>query len=80
MQPTAQVKCDFTFDVPVDLFFRVQVVKAFQDLLQHGGNLRLIEWTRPQLDNYKHIHTDYMQVKSRSTVPMCHSASRDARA
>lgn len=39
----------FTFDVSVDLLLRVQVVQTLQDLLQHGGDLRLVEGPRPQL-------------------------------
>lgn len=46
-----------TFDVPVDLLLRVQVVKPLQDLLEHGGNLRLVKRTCPQLRVYTHTHT-----------------------
>lgn len=52
---TCTSQFDFTFNVPVDLFFRVQVVEPFQDLLQHGGDLILIKRTRPQLEKYTHI-------------------------
>ena len=45
-----------TFNVSVDLLLRVQVVEPLQDLLQHGGNLSLIERTRPQL--HTHTHTE----------------------
>lgn len=33
----------------MDLLLRVQVVEPLEDLLQHGGNLSLVKWTRPQL-------------------------------
>lgn len=48
-----KVTFDCTFNVPVDLLLRVEVIEPLQDLLQHGGYLRLIEWTRPQLDKHK---------------------------
>lgn len=67
--PNRTKNLDVTFDVPVDLFFRVQIVEPLQYLLQHGGDLRLVERTRPQLE--KEPHTVYMQVKNRLTVTMC---------
>ena len=38
-----------TFDVPVDLLLRVQVLQALEDLPQDGGDLGLVQGPRLQL-------------------------------
>ena len=42
-----------TFDVPVDLLLRVQVLQALEDLPQDGGDLGLVQGPRLQLGGHR---------------------------